>query len=261
MDLLLYVIRRAEVDIADIPIAGVADQFVGFLDGLDRIDIDQAGEFLVMAATLMEIKSRTLAPAPEAADDEGQARDESDPRADLVRHLLAYKAFRDAAEAMEARRQEWALRFPARGTAGEGDDSQEDGIELEDADPTELARVFAELSASVNFERLGDHRVVDDDTPIELHAEDIIDRLSRSESGSLRLTDVFRGRSVPEVIGLFLATLELVRRRAVVVEQDEDSGAINISAREESEDAQADDAEPTAEVQIPDRESISESAN
>src|SRR5262245_66327905 len=98
LDLLLYLIRRAEVDVHDIPIAQITDQYLAFLRQLDDIDIDVAGEFLVMAATLIEVKSRTLAPAKKGEDGEAAGDDAAtaglditDPRYELVQQLLTYQ--------------------------------------------------------------------------------------------------------------------------------------------------------------------------
>ncbi len=124
LDLLLYLIRRDEVDVADIPIARLTEQYLATLTaaGLDRIDIDTAGEFLVMAATLMEIKSRMLMPAAPPEGGEGRewraprrstAAAPEDPRADLVRQLLAYKKYRDAAQNLDRRLSDWDNRSPA----------------------------------------------------------------------------------------------------------------------------------------------------
>ena len=87
LDLLLFLVKREEVDVLDIPIARIAEQFRRYLDVLQMIDVERAGEFLVMAATLMEIKSRMLLPRPE--EEEGE--EEEDPRRELVRQLLEYK--------------------------------------------------------------------------------------------------------------------------------------------------------------------------
>ncbi|MFM9996014.1 MAG: segregation and condensation protein A, partial [Phycisphaerales bacterium] len=97
LDLLLFLIRRAEVDVTDIPISTIADQYLEHLAAIERIDIDLAGEFLVMAATLMEIKSRSLLPQEAAAEGD----DEPDPRRELVKQLLEYRKFKDAAAALE----------------------------------------------------------------------------------------------------------------------------------------------------------------
>src|SRR5437660_11559832 len=94
LDLLLYLVKRDEVDILDIPIALVAEQFKHYLDVLTLIDVERAGDFLVMASTLMEIKSKLLLPRPAE-----QAEPEEDPRRELVRQLLQYKRFKEAAAA------------------------------------------------------------------------------------------------------------------------------------------------------------------
>src|SRR5690348_16042131 len=98
LDLLLYLVKRDEVDVRDIPIARVAEQFKEYLDVLQLIDVERAGDFLVMAATLMEIKSRLLLPRPEES-----AEPDDDPRQDLVKQLVQYKRFKDAAAVLEMR--------------------------------------------------------------------------------------------------------------------------------------------------------------
>src|SRR5947207_90856 len=108
LDLLLYLVKRNEVDICDIPIAKLADQFREYLDLIEAtIDIEWAGDFLVMAATLMEIKSKMLLPR----NDE-QSEEEADPRLELVRQLMEYKQFKDAAVVLDARAEQQLARFP-----------------------------------------------------------------------------------------------------------------------------------------------------
>src|SRR5262245_6398653 len=97
LDLLLYLVKRDEVDVCDIPIARIAEQFLHYMDAIQLIDVEQAGDFLVMAATLMEIKSRLLLPR----SDEVLHEDE-DPRQELVRQLIQYKQFKEAALTLEA---------------------------------------------------------------------------------------------------------------------------------------------------------------
>lgn len=261
LDLLLYLIRRAEVDIHDIPVAVITEQYLEYLGAIDRIDIDLAGEFLVMAATLMEIKSRMLAPPPQPAQGPGGPASpgaaDSDPRADLVRQLLAYKQYRDAADALEHKRHEWTQRFP-NARAGVDDESlreaiaaQADDLELEDISLVDLVECFQRIIATVNFDRLGEHQVVSDDTPIELHAEDILDRLRREAAGEggpreIPLQSIFTGRKRGEMIGLFLAMLELVRRRQLRVRQEAPGGLIVVGLRDPGEEApqEAPDAAP-----------------
>lgn len=230
LDLLLYLIRRAEVDVVDIPVATLTDQYLEYLGELDRghikIDIELAGEFLVMAATLMEIKSQMLVPRPPEGEGNGPRTDEvglaSDPRADLVRQLLAYKRFRDLADGLERRREEWGMRVPATAAGIDSDALQaaldaSGDMHLEDLNLVDLVEAYRKVAALLNFERLGDHQVTYDDTPIELHAADILDRLRREAgpSSALGFDEIFSGRQRGEMVGLFLAMLELIRRQEI----------------------------------------------
>lgn len=230
LDLLLYLIRKAEVEITDIPIAAITGQFLAYLGDLDdrRIDIDTAGEFLVMAATLMEIKSRMIArgeTGETASDEAASTPDATDPRADLVRQLLEYKKYRDMADGLEQRREQWLSRYPAAPAALDREQllAALDDLETLDDDELhigELVAAFSRIVGSVNLARIGDHEVIADDTPIELYAADIVDRLERSE-GSLSLMGLLRGRTRAEMVGLFLGLLDLIRQQRVGVRQVE----------------------------------------
>ena len=109
LDLLLFLVKRNEVDIADIPIAKIAEQFLAYLNVLELVDVEWAGEFLVMAATLMEIKSRLLLPRAE----EGAAADE-DPRLELVKQLIEYKKYKEAAALLEEQAERQMTRAAAQ---------------------------------------------------------------------------------------------------------------------------------------------------
>jgi len=231
LDLLLYLVRRAEVDIADIPIALITEQYFDLLKQIHRVDVELAGEFLVMAATLVEIKSRTLAPASATGESVGNdPRGETiDPRSDLVRQLLAYQRFRTAAGTLERLRDESARRFTAGSHGGEDPSAPEDfAVEIDDAHVLDLIEAFERIMQSVDVSRLGDHRVEYDDTPISLHQADLIDRLARSTRRRLSMRGIFEGRSRGEMIGLFLALLELARQQQVTVRQDSGDDEIEI---------------------------------
>ncbi len=253
LDLLLFLIRRAEVDIHDIPVAAITEQYLAYLEHLStpepgqpagRIDIERAGEFLVMAATLMEIKSRMLAP-PAAEDPEAPAAGSSgaradkpavDPRAELVRQLLEYKRYRDATERLDHQRTEWDLRFPLGAAAWPkvpvAEETDDTPTELEDVDLVDLVEAFARIIETVDLNRVGEHHVRMDETPVEIHAEDILDRLRRRAQESLaehiagtaspdiEFSEIFAGRTRSEMIGLFLAMLELVKQRRIAIRQE-----------------------------------------
>lgn len=230
LDLLLYLVKRHEIDLHDIPVAELTEQYLRHLEVIKSIDVESAGEFLVMAATLVEVKSRMIIPQSHRegeGDNEDPTQDieqTADPRYELVQQLLAYKAFKDAAYALDDRAQQWEHRFPVHAKAGkrvEEEKQEEVSIDLEDVNVYDLCEAFGRILETVGH--LGDHAVTYDDTPISMHAEDIHDRLKTdAPAAGLTLREIFEGRSnKSEMIGLFLATLELVRQRLVRVVQDE----------------------------------------
>ncbi len=255
LDLLLHLIRRAEVDINAISIGQITDQYLHHLDALSSIDVEPAGEFLVTAATLIELKSRMLVP-PEDATGEGDAtasfidEDSADPAAELVRALLQYKRFREAAEMLERRRSQWRSRYETRPLgapeAAAPVEDTEAPLDLDDLTLFDLVQAYARIAETVMFDRLHGHAVVDDDTPIELHAADLIDRLraapiAASDAAApwagrhaLPMRSIFADRSRIEVIGLFLAILELVRQRVVIVHQNDLDREVTIALADDS---------------------------
>ncbi len=220
LELLLYLIRRSELDIYDIPISEVTRQYCEYVTCLQHIDPDSAAEFLVLAATLMEIKSRMLLPRP-PAEEGGEVEDLSDPRMDLVRQLLAYKKFKDASLELSAAAAEQSARWPRTPVMALATNAP--AYDLEDVQIWDLVAAFNQLMVAVGRDK-ATHDIVFDDTPIALHATDIQDRLTRE--GSVAFAAIFMGRSRAEMIGLFLALLELIRQRRVRVEQSDGMGPI-----------------------------------
>jgi len=219
MDLLLYLIRREEVDIYDIPISKVLAQYLEYVQVLESLDPEAVGDFLVMAATLMEVKSRMLLPKP--PPEESDSEDLLDPRADLVRQLLAYRTYREAAGQLGQQAEIHQRRFGRPPTDLPDGDGQ---VDLEDVQIWDLLQAFNELMASVGAQKRV-HEIKYDDTPIALHALDIADRLQR-EGTSMTFVRIFEGRSRSEMIGLFLALLELIRQKRIRVEQQGRFGTI-----------------------------------
>jgi len=220
LDLLLFLIRRDEIDIYDIPIARITKQYLAYVDLLKQLDPEIVSEFLVLAATLMEIKSRTLLPRPP----EDEIDDEiGDPRLELVRQLLEYKKFKDAARSLEEAAAERALRHERRPTLPE---SNTDETAIENLDIWDLFEAFNRLLTQIG-KTGGVHQVGVDDTPIALHAEDILDSIQRA-GGSQAFEEIFTGRTRAEMIGLFLALLELIRQRRIRAIQDRPFGPILI---------------------------------
>jgi segregation and condensation protein A len=211
LDLLLYLVKRNEVDILDIPIAKLAEQYLEYVYIAREIDVEFAGEFIVMAATLMEIKSRMLLPADTTPADE----ELPDPRRELVKQLLEYRKFKDAAAALEERAEAQGTRVPR----------QEPPETVTPAGPVvkavelwDLVSAFARLMRET--QSLQPATIQVDDTPQYVYEGQIKDRV-RSE-GRVRFRDAFTPPYFKaRLIGIFLAVLELVRHRGIGLEQGE----------------------------------------
>ncbi len=261
LDLLLHLIVRAELDITEISVARITDQFLASIEGLQRVDVENAGEFLVLAATLLEIKARRLGAEETDRGEAGEGPAPDDLATDLVRQLLRYKAYRDAADALEARHGEWSRRFgSARAAADrqalvEAVQDDEDAF-LDELELVDIVEAYRRIAETVQLDRLGDHAVTDDDTPIELHAADIIDALERMPEASaggegVSIHRIFSGRPRGEIVGLFIALLELTRQNRIRVQQDDLDRQIVVHLRSPDADgADASEGSPAAETEV-----------
>ena len=225
LDLLLFLIKKDELDIYDIPIARITDSYMQYVQMLremskeNGLDINVAGDFLVMAATLMEIKSAMLLPKLAVAADgnPSAAAELADPRYELVQKLLEYKRFKDTAAMLERQAHDHQNRFPRFPARFEGQADEPPPVDLDEVQIWDLLQAFNRLMNEVGG-RKKFHEVTYDDTPIDLHAADIEDRLTRE--GKLTLRQLLVGRTNrSEMIGVFLALLELIREKKILVEQ------------------------------------------
>jgi len=234
LDLLLYLIKKEELDIYNIPIETVTTQYVEYLNLMRMLDLNIAGEFLVMAATLMMIKSRMLLPVEERPEME---EEEEDPRWDLVRQLVEYKKFKDAALRLQEKElnQENVFNMGGEGALLERDDP---GITLQDISLFDLITAFNEVLKKARPEEIGqiftDRFTVADQI-------DMILRVIRRER-RVRFMQLFGPTaSRPEIICTFLALLELIRLRQLTASQKDRFGDIYIEVLEESVSVPADE--------------------
>lgn len=216
LDLLLYLVKRDEVDIRDIPIARVCEQFKDYLDALQLIDVEQAGDFLVMAATLVEIKTRMLLPRPEES-----AEPQDDPRLELVKQLVQYKKFKDAAVLLEACAEEQSRRLPRHPPTQPGTSAAPPP--MKPVELWDLVSAFGRLMRETLA--LQAQTIAVDQTPLHVYMEMVLQRLQtekRLPFSALFTPPHTRGR----LVGLFLAVLELTKTRRVLPEQSEPFGDI-----------------------------------
>ncbi len=218
LDLLLYLVRKHEVAISEIPICAVTDQYLQYMEVLEQIDVNAVGDFLEMASTLIEIKSRLVLPSGGEEDDELE-----DSRKDLVRRLLEYKKFRDAASLLEEKCREWQNRFYRQSNdlpPRKRDLAEEPIHEVELWD---LVSAFGRLLRDNEAQRPAN--IVYDDTPIHVFMERILERLKRD--GRVAFSELFEaGMHKSTLVGIFLACLELVRHHNVLCEQNDLFGEI-----------------------------------
>jgi len=215
LDLLLYLVRKEEVDIYDIPIAKITDQYIRYIEMLKSLDVDLAGDFLVMAATLMQIKSAML--LPKAEPEQYSEEDLDDPRTELIRQLLEYKKFKDAANQLNAAADEHKERYPRPGTIVEQlKPDAEPEIDIEQVSIWDLLEAFDTICKAVG--NVNDISRISDDTPIDLYQIEILHRLQTE--GPMTFERIFESRTNRVVmVGLFLALLELIREKLVWIEQ------------------------------------------
>lgn len=224
VDLLLYLVRKEEVDIYDIPIARITDQYLKYVETLQVLDMNIIGDFLVMAATLMYIKSYTLLPQQGPQGDEEEIED---PRMSLVKQLLEYKRYKESSFFLNARAEEQGKKYarvhreiPFELT----DDEQE--IPLEGVKIWDLLQRFSQLMKQTLLNV--PTSVVYDDTPIHEYMNEVLKRVHLHTS--ISFTNLFRGlMERSHIIGFFLALLELVRLNKVKVEQPVNYDDIQIS--------------------------------
>lgn len=220
LDLLLYLIDRNEVDIYDIPIASITDQYLQHLQLTGDFDLENLGSFLSMASYLLNLKSRLLLPSYE--DEEGEEQG-GDPREELVKKLVEYRRYKKAAEFLRSRQnEEWFRVFyrpPAEPIPGKP--------ELR-ADLNSLIRAYQKVLTALPQEKAEIFALPEGDINIESKMEEILESLQRSSRGLL-FQELFNGNNRKrEVTALFLALLELIRLQKVRAEQDNPLAQIKV---------------------------------
>ena len=222
LDLLLYLIKKEEVDIYQVNLTRLATQFIEYIETMRLLDLEVAGEFLVMAATLMYIKSRELLPVDQQVQVEGE-EDGDDPRWELIRQLVEYKKFKDAAAklaVLEARQEEVFPRAPVK-------------MEFEQEPSSRNEASLFDLLNAVNsvlqrFNQRPEQRDIFED---KWSVSEKIEHLMRAltERSRLRFSELFSGAtSRSEVVVTFLALLELIRLKQLAAVQAEAFGEIEI---------------------------------
>jgi segregation and condensation protein A len=218
LDLLLYLVRKHEVEIVDLPIASITEQYLQYLEVLHQLDVDAASDFLEMASTLVEIKSQSVLPR---AEEEAETID--DPRDELVGRLLEYKKYKDAASVLDEQSRQWQQRYPR--LASELPVRRVDPVNqpIQEVELWDLVSALGRMMR--DRERVTPASIVYDDTPIHVYMKQIHTQLVAHNRAAF--SELFNpGMHKSAMVGVFLAILELVRHHSVRTEQGELHGEI-----------------------------------
>lgn len=216
LDLLLYLVRRHEVDVRDIPVAQIAEQFLEHVHALQTIDVEWAGEFLVLAATLMEIKSRMLLPQPVSAPDTIV----DDPRRELVQQLVEYRKTKETAGHLDRLADERQFHVPR---VPPDDEEGATSPRLRRVEMWDLVSAFGRLVRET--ESLEPLHLVTDETPQSAYID--IVRAKLRSGREIPFRDLFDPpHTRPRLIGIFLAILELMKLAELLLEQPDEFGDI-----------------------------------
>jgi segregation and condensation protein A len=223
LDLLLYLVRRHEVDLPAMPLSKIVDQYLQYIEVLQELDLGDVADFIELASTLVEIKSQAVLPQLSDSSEEQEEQIE-DPQSELIERLLQYKEIRDAAAILDEMGNRWQQRYPRLSDdlpTRRVDPGDQPIVDLQIWDlVSAFGRIMREAAGPPQTE------VVYDDTPIHVYMQRIHDRLGANPK--LPLMDLIEGGiHKSSLIGWFLATLELTRHHGAAVEQD-DSGDIYV---------------------------------
>ncbi|MEW6755112.1 MAG: segregation/condensation protein A [Candidatus Latescibacterota bacterium] len=229
LDLLLYLIRKDELDIYDIPIARITAHYLAFLQQVHRLDVEQASDFILMAATLMQIKSQMLLPREEAPPD-GEA--EGDPRDELVRRLLEYQQYKEVADWLSLKRTEAGAVYLRR--QGPGGTNAEGG-QLRPVSLFDLLQVYRHVLETVPRPLV--HRIVEEGVTVEACLAHVLAELERRSR--VRFMDLVEGGDRLTLIATFVALLELLKSQRIRLQQAAPFGEIWIEGRSPAPQGQA----------------------
>ena len=224
LDLLLYLVKKDEVNIYDIPIAKITEEYLQYIELMRLLDLNIAGEFLVMAATLVHIKSKMLLPPDETPKDE----EESDPREELVKRLLEYQKFKEIAENLRKREAERQKVFTRAVAVREFDETGEFYFE---ANLFDLISAFSKALKDVPRELF--YEVIKDEFTVGQKVHDLLHVLL--ETPRVMLDDLFtKAKNKVEIVVTFLAILELIRLKEILIIQKNVFGQIEITRNTEN---------------------------
>ena len=235
LDLLLHLINRLEIDIYDIPVAQITEQYLMYIKTMTELKLDVASEFLVMAATLLAIKSKMLLPKHEEAyvDADSDMSFEEDPRDELVERLIEYRKYKEAAQDLKSMEEERGLMFtkPPSDLSDFAKEKHPERTEL-NVSLYDMLAAFQKLLRRKKLQRPMATKIARQEISIETRMIEIMDELKQLK-GRKNFNDLFPYPAKEHIVVTFLAVLELIKRKEIDVEQQENFGEIFVEAVKE----------------------------
>ncbi|WP_026584162.1 segregation/condensation protein A [Bacillus sp. J33] len=234
LDLLLHLINRLEIDIYDIPVSEITEQYLLYIHTMKELQLDIASEYLVMAATLLAIKSKMLLPKheeEELEDEFGMEMDE-DPREELVERLIEYRKYKEAADELKERERERSLLYskPPADLSEYVKDMQPEKTEL-NVSLYDMLGALQKLLRRKKLQRPLSTKVARQEIPIEKRMSEIVEQL-KNFKGRKSFNELFPVPDREHIVVTFLAVLELIKRREIIVEQDQNFSEIFVASTE-----------------------------
>lgn len=223
LDLLLYLIRREELDIETIPLARIAKQYCEFVEVLAELDLENVSEFIDVISQLMETKADRVLPQAFAQEQESLDPDVSDPSGNLIERLVQYKRFRDLASVLDEQSRQWQLRYGRLGSVPSRRRTPESELPIAKIEVWDLVSAFGRILKSRFKPPV--QELSYDDTPIQVYMQRIHERLASGQG--VELHEFFQpGMHKSALIATFLATLELTRYHGVQAVQGDALGSL-----------------------------------
>ncbi|MFZ4452212.1 segregation/condensation protein A [Salibacterium aidingense] len=232
LDLLLHLIHQAEVDIYDIPVASITEQYLRYVQAMQELELDIASEYLVMAATLLEIKSKMLLPGDPEPEEE--YIEEEDPREELLSRLVEYKKYKEAAEALRDKENQGVVQY-AKGPSMEYDDAAQEADTAalpEELTLFDMLDAYQKLKERVRYHAPKTTKIKGEEISIEERMSTILAFL-HERKGSSGFFELFPSREKAHIVVSFLAVLELMKTRQITCVQSENFEEIKVYQTEE----------------------------
>ncbi|WP_315905886.1 segregation/condensation protein A [Priestia koreensis] len=234
LDLLLHLINRFEIDIYDIPVAQITEQYMMYIHTMQELELDVASEYLVIAATLLAIKSKMLLPKHEEEElaEYDEFDEEEDPRQELIQQLVEYRKFKEAAESLRLREEERKLahsKLPSD-LSHLHESAKEEQQEL-DVTMYDMLSALQKMMKRKQIQRPVRTTITRQEIPIEKRMEEIVVSLRKLKKRT-SFFDLFPSEEKPHIVVTFLAVLELMKQNSIVVEQEGNFDELFVSYRE-----------------------------